>query len=505
MRKLKCLAAGVLATLAAASAGFAQEATDGVADNPFYQKVQQASVVDVGSTSLAGAPEESGVQTVSYEDPDVPLEQRFEALAEEWQSYKKGVDKKKADSAKKPSYKIGGRLHADYWAFPNATEGINYFENPSGPLMGTDPEDRLLFRRLRVETKGDIFDTMLYDFDFDFATPGRVEIKDAYLGFKNLPNNQSFLIGNQKRPLGLDHLNSSRFNVFIERPMVVDSFNDDARRLGMAMYGYSDDELYHWRYGVYNLDNVKSTGKYIGDHMQLSGNARLSSSPWYDESSGGRGYFHWAVAGMVAHPDGLSSDTASNDNEGRFRARPEARSTRQWVDTRPIAGIRWYEILGFETILNVGALQVVAEWQSNWVQRDETTSNPGDNLNFHGGYIYAAYTLTGEHVPYNRKTGTIGRMKPFENFFLVDRCDGGYGHGWGLWQVAFRYSYLDITDRDIQGGVGTNYTFGLNWWWTSHSRLQFNAIVGDIDERRAAGGFSSGNYTILGTRFAVDF
>lgn len=489
---------------------------------PFATSVQQARIEDFAepapaartaaqpassSSSPASRPTDvSTIQPVAFDSPQpASFEQRFMELEAEWKKYKSGVDKKKSDAAKKPTYKIGGRIHVDHWGFANSSPGAGWFEHPSGSQAGTDPEDRFLFRRIRVETKGDIFESMLYDVDIDFATPGVPEMKDAYLGFKNLPNNQELLFGSQKRPLGLDHLNSSRFNVFIERPMVVDSFNDDARRLGVAMYGYTDDEQYHWRYGVYNLDNIKSTGKYIGDSLQLSLNGRLSTSPWYDKSSDGRGYLHLAVAGMLAHPDKDADQFVSNTNEGRFRARPEARTDRQWIDTGAIAGADWYEIAAFESILNIGALQITGEYQTNWVQRRDSLNGTGPDVKFHGGYIYVAYFLTGEHVPYSRKTGTIGRVKPFENFFLVDRCDGERGCGWGAWQVAARYSYLDLTDKDILGGVETNWTFGLNWWWTSHSHLQFNLIYGEIENHKPVGGFDNANFVIAGTRFAVDF
>ena len=79
------------------------------------------------------------------------------------------------------------------------------------------------------------------------------EYRDVWIGFKDLAVLQKFLIGNQKRPYGLDHLNSSRFNVFQERPFVVEAFNQDSRRLGAVSYGVSDDERFNWRYGVYNL------------------------------------------------------------------------------------------------------------------------------------------------------------------------------------------------------------------------------------------------------------
>ncbi len=419
-----------------------------------------------------------------------------------WSAFDKAQKQKKADAAKKPTFKINGRIHGDFWDFISDDDAVGFLENPvSGdPNDGADPEDRFAFRRIRLEMKGDVKDSMLWRLQVEFASPSAPQIRDVYLGFKNLPNNQQLLIGNQKRPLGLDHLNSSRYNVFTERPFVVEAFNEDARRPGICMYGHSDDLSFNWRYGAYYLENIPDDGAYLGDQRQMSGNFRLAGSPWYDESSGGRGYLHWAVAGMFAKPDGNDTNTDGHSNEGRFRTRPEARSTARWLDTGRIPGADWYELLAVEGIFNVGSLQIVGEYMHTFMQRDGFA-----DTQFGGGYVYANYMLTGEHIPYDRKSGTIGRLMPFEDFFLLDRCGGGSCNGWGAWGVAARYSYLDLSDADVLGGVGESASLAVNWHWNAYTKLQFNLIYGDIDDRNPATGTTGGNYLIAGTRFAIEF
>ena len=456
----------------------------------------RASSLPVSSISY-GEDEEKSLAR-EHED----LAKRHEKLSKEWGKFQEGEARKKADAAKKPTFKIGGRIHADFWDFVDDDGGVGFFENsdPTSARFGQDPNDRFTFRRIRLEMKGDILDWGYWRTQVDFNNPSSAEIKDVFIGWKNLPFNQRLQLGNQKRPIGLDHLNSSRFNVFIERPFVVETFNEDARRPGLTMYGQSDDEKYIWAYGAYFLENLTRDGRTIGDSRQMSVNGRIATSPWYDEASGGRGYFHFALSGMWGFPDADAGAIDQSSNEGRFRTRPEARSSSRWLDTGRIAGIDNYAIAGVESILNVGPMQLVGEYQVNSVQRD---SGCEDTM-FHGGYVYLSYFLTGEHIPYTRSSGTIGRVKPLENFFLVDTCDGGRGHGWGALNVALRYSYLDISDADVLGGVGESVTLGLNWWWTPYSRLQFNLIYGDIDQRNV-GGVTSGDYVIAGARFAVDF
>ncbi len=474
---------------------------------PFPKPVQEPAQLPVSESTLPlavdgvfGREELAAFEETATTSND--FVERLGSLEAGWAKFNAAEQKKKSDAAKKPTFKIGGRIHADYWAFPNASEGIGFFEHPvaASPNFGAPPENRAAFRRIRLEMKGDIFETMLWRMQIDFADPADGSIKDVYLGFKELPFNQQLLIGNQKRPLGLDHLNSSRLNVFTERPLVVETFNEDARRPGIAINGHTDDESFNWRYGAYFLKNITFDGTTRGNSTQMSLNARVAGSPWYDETSGGRGYFHWGLAGMVARPDGDSNAIGSNANEARFRTRMSTRSNTRWLNTGPIDDAETYEVLALETIFNHGPFQLVSEYQHNWLQREG-----GADLQFHGGYVFLSYFLTGEHIPYDRKSGTIGRVKPFENFFLVDNCCGGVSSGWGAWNVALRYDYLDLSDDNVLGGIGESWTAAMNWWWTPHSRLQFNASYGEIREHFDVGGFDPGHFFLLGTRFAVDF
>lgn len=474
-------------------------------------RLREAEPAATGSILTSAASLSAGLdEPASASADDMTFEQRLARLEEGWKELDKAwadmtaaEKKKKDDAAKKPTFRIGGRIHADYWDFLNTSPGIGYFENPvaANPDFGQDPDDVFAFRRIRLETSGDIPDNMLWRVQVDFNNPSTPEIKDVYLGFTELPGNQTLLIGNQKRPLGLDHLNSSRYNVFVERPLVVEAFNEDARRPGVAMYGYSDDEKYHWRYGAYYLENISTDGRYNGDSRQMSVNGRLSSSPWYDKATNGAGYFHWAIAGVAARPDSGANAADDHFNEARFRTRAEARSDSRWLDTGRIAGADWYEILAVESMLNVGPTQLVCEYQKSFVQRDARFSD----VQFQGGYVYLSYFLTGEYIPYDRQSGTIDRVKPFKNFFLTDCCSDKTEHGWGALNVAARYSWLDLTDRDITGGFGQSGTLAINWFWNAYAKVQFDLSYGDIQDRGPIGGYNSGNYLIAGTRFACEF
>ena len=399
--------------------------------------------------------------------------------------------------------KIHGRVHIDWWGFPNTSPGINYLEyaNPSVP-----PQSRLQFRRLRFGVRGTVDPNMDYRIEMEFKNPSRLEFKDAWLGFKHLPVMQTVLMGNQKRPYGLDHLNSSRYNVFMGRPLIIEAFNGDSRRPGICAYSVSDNLAYNWRYGVFNGENIKSDGKYVNNHLQLQFAGRFGNTVWYDESSDGRGYAFWAISGTYAKTDGNGVPEPSiSPSTAFFRTAAECQSHSKWYNTGVNPDARDYGLLGAEAVVNIGPIQWVAEYQTLWLGR-----NTESNIYLNGGYTYVAYMLTGEHMVWRRKSGTLGRLIPFENFFLVNRCRGGVGGGWGAWQVAARGSYANLNDEDIFGGLGKSITFGVNWYWSPHSRVQFNYIYGHLSDRDANNDpnnrqLESGTYNILGTRFMIDF
>ena len=359
------------------------------------------------------------------------------------------------------------------------------------------PQARIGFRRMRFGVKGDIAPNMNYKIEMEFAGGNKSEFRDAYLGWKNLPKIGKLQLGNQKRPYGLDHLNSSRYNVFLERPFVIESFNQDARRFGLVAYNGSEDQTYNWRYGVYNGHLMQNSGQHKNNHVQLEFAGRLAKTyRWADE---GRDYAHWAVSATTAAVDGGSTET-------RFRQRGEARHNNRWINSGKIADANNFEVLGLEWARNVGKLQIVAEYQNLWMHTD------GDETaNLHGGYVYAAYFLTDDYMPWKRSSGTLDRIKPSNPFV---RTDGDKSEqGMGAWQVAVRWSWADYSDvmnlanadaadpTDLHGLQGDSLTIGLNWYWNANARMQLNYISGDITTNAG----TNGRYDVVGTRFMVDF
>ena len=71
---------------------------------------------------------------------------------------------------------------------------------------------------------------------------------------------------------------------------------------------------------------------------------------------------------------------------------------------------------------------------------------------------------------------------------------------WGAWEIAFRHSYVDLSDGEIKGGRESNFTTGLNWIHNRNMRLMFNYINVNVTDRESPD-IEDGNAHIFQVRF----
>jgi phosphate-selective porin OprO/OprP len=162
------------------------------------------------------------------------------------------------------------------------------------------------------------------------------------------------------------------------------------------------------------------------------------------------------------------------------------------IDTGDLAATTQQQV-GLELAWVRGPLSLQSEFV--WTHVNDT--GPGSTEPW-GAYAYASYFLTGEHRPYDREEGVFRRVKPYENFWLVDTpC--GCAAGWGAWELALRWSYMDFID--IDGQQLHDVTFGVNWYWNPRARLMFDWI--HPMRHTNTDGATEGD--VLGARFQVDF
>jgi phosphate-selective porin OprO/OprP len=114
-----------------------------------------------------------------------------------------------------------------------------------------------------------------------------------------------------------------------------------------------------------------------------------------------------------------------------------------------------------------GPFILVSEYiQSN--VRSSSFNDPG----FKGYYVVASYTLTGEMRPYNKRSGIFQRVKV---------ANGVNSGGWGELEVYSRWSSIDLSDENIDGGAMNTFSLGVNWYPISAIQLNVNYRYSTLD------------------------
>ncbi|MBA2492776.1 MAG: hypothetical protein H0V34_14160 [Gammaproteobacteria bacterium] len=71
----------------------------------------------------------------------------------------------------------------------------------------------------------------------------------------------------------------------------------------------------------------------------------------------------------------------------------------------------------------------------------------------------------------------------------------------GAWELAARYSYLNLEDGALEGDRGEAFSLGLNWYPTEYLKLMFNGT--HIEREEVADGTES--EALIQTRMQVYF
>jgi phosphate-selective porin OprO/OprP len=232
-----------------------------------------------------------------------------------------------------------------------------------------------------------------------------------------------------------------------------------------------------------------------GDYASTS---RVSWTPYYANDGeyvvhiGGSYQWRSGNLGRAIQPGGTGNTFADTQDVVRFRARPELRdavgitsaiggSAGRFVDTGFLLG-RNVQTISPEFMTTWGPLNVRVE--AAWAVVDDARSiyppaafgvARGDPT-FWGGFVQASYFLTGEHWGYDRRFGTYDRPRVNENAILVRGDDGRFHYGCGAWEVAYRFSYVDLNDNGIFGGQMSEHTVGVNWYLNENFRFQANYL-----------------------------
>lgn len=332
--------------------------------------------------------------------------------------------------------KFGGRIQADYT-----------FVDADDSLIGATDGDGFEFRRSRLFFSGTIYERFEFKAQYDFAG-GEADAKDLYIGVKNDWGTVRF--GHYKEYFSLEELTSSKYITFLERSLPIQAFAP-SRNSGVGVHGKNGDK-FNWGFGAfYDADGFGiSTDE---DNINITG--RIAFRPLFEDK--GKRMIHL----------GLSATNKDRDSSIRFRARPEAHFTGRFVDTGTFAA-------DSATIYDIELAGVFNSFwfAAEYLQADVDSTSAGDPT-FDGAYVQFGYFLTGEHRAYKTSSGGFNRIKPKQKFLK----DGGKG----AWELAFRYSTLDLNDTGISGGEQDDWSIGVNWYPNPATRMMINWVHADVD------------------------
>jgi phosphate-selective porin OprO/OprP len=383
-------------------------------------------------------------------------------------------------------------------------DAAQYIQQAPGPLS-TDPRrgsfndaienehardlnDGANFRRARIGIEGKAFGDFEYNFLYDFGGSGVEEagkISAAWVQYNGL-GPVRIRVGAFSPPAGLEEAVSTNGSLFAERASPSELVRGIASGDGRTAAGvFSNGE--RWQFSAAFTGNVIGTQTY---DEQLGFVGRFSLVPFKREAS----LVHLGVnTSIVINPAATGPDVSPGVGTPlRLRDRPELRvDGTRLVDTGNIDAdglTAW----GLEFGAQHRNLYVQAEYFDIRVQRRVSLlADP----HFSGWYAQAGWTLTGEPRRYAAANGVFDSPRPVKPFNVRKG-------NWGAWELAVRYSDLDLNYRAgsagsapgadaIRGGEQKILSVGLNWYLNNVLRLQ--AAFPDVSvDRLSPGGAAFG-------------
>lgn len=408
---------------------------------------------------------------------------------------------------------IGGWLQYDnvWWtqsAALLAAKGGNAGKK-QGVLSGTgtggigDLQDGTYFRRIRFVLDGKFWEN--YEFNVALAFENdqflTVGLDEVWVGVTNVPLIGTIRAGHTKAAHGLeaDMSGSSKTMTFLERSSYSETIESNVNFMtGLFLTNNYLDQRATWSTSLGRLDTGASTGAQFGDG-QYAAFGRVTALPVWE--CDGRQFVHVGASGGW-----LRAQNTAGPNSIQLRARPEQRddvpaggfsngNSNRLIDTGILA-CDSQSSFGTELLFVRGPLSLQAEYGWTWIDGVTGSFNgtPGvlqktvggnQSYGFNGGYVQLAYTLTGESRAYDKRLGRLnsnyfGAGGPFTNAWFVRDEDGRLNWGLGAWEVAARYSYVNLNDgaglNRVQGGKMDGLSVGLNWYMNANLKVQFEYV-----------------------------
>ena len=163
------------------------------------------------------------------------IDRRMLSIQNDWAKFK-------ADAAKPkyPNVTVNGFFQADVGFFDQSVNNMRTLG--AGNIANGDIQDGAGFRRFRLSAKGAVIETVNYFAQLDFGFFGRPTFTDVWLEITHVPVLGFVKVGQWKQPFGLETVTSVRYQTFMERSVLFQSF-EAFRHIGIGTYNYSESQM----------------------------------------------------------------------------------------------------------------------------------------------------------------------------------------------------------------------------------------------------------------------
>jgi phosphate-selective porin OprO/OprP len=463
-----------------------------------------AALQAVGGLALGQGMDEEKLKQEALKERVDALEQKLNSSDYMKPYWKNGLKFESPD--KNFSFGVDGRIHfeAEFNDTEKDLENSRIYATPGNAATSTaigGQTDDFEIRRARINLNGKAYQHFEFVSQFDFAGGGNggngTTMKDVYVGAYNLGDWMPDVRGGQfYEPFGLDQMTSDNDFAMIEFAAPTNTFSP-GRSVGFMFRKQMKDEGKIERVtgalGVFRPDTgdngvgVKGTGGYA-----FTG--RLTGLPWYDNGD----LLHLGLAASLRSFAAVpTTGGATATPTTTYSSNPEAHLMSTMISTGAIPADGEMK-LGGEAAFIKGPWAVSGEYFLDKVDTANTTaiSDP----TFSGYYAQVAWTITGERRAWKGADAIFGGISPTQNAFV----NGGLG----AWEVALRWSNVDLTDGSlatgVRGGSIDVVTLGLNWYANTNFRFMFDLSRADVNTDDPALG-QGGVSNIVQMRMQVAF
>jgi phosphate-selective porin OprO/OprP len=298
-------------------------------------------------------------------------------------------------------------------------------------------ENGLALRRFRVGLAGlnPWFSNISYKLELDLSE-GSSSLSSTYLSV-DFARKGSLTIGNQDGSQSLAASTGSLSQLFMEAPLPIEAFGLD-QRVGISFDRFGSRSGMHLLIFGQDLD---SDAKHQG----------VAARAYFNPQRSRTGILHF----------GVSAVREDIDDATRLHARPESHvSDIRLVDTGVYDDVKSTRRLGVEAAGATGSFSTRFEALLNeWRRLD------GSRNRFAGAYLEGGYFITGQ--PFRYRDGK----------FVRPALTGAQA----AWELAYRLSWLDLNDGDVQGGEERNAGVALNYYPRPYARVQANLVQVNSD------------------------